>query len=312
MNQLSEYKSSNKLKYIFKKAWDIGFSHPDIYENSAQKLYRVIQKECFQNNKIELLNVQFDFLDIIPSVNTPIFDTIMSKLMCYFYTQHEGKWTCWEQSLVDKIQECLTEKKALFLMVDVINYSFYESRYCTHATCIIIDKGNIHYINSHGDLMKNINEFQYETKRSKRVIKLKFDESLDMLFMKRFVKYLNRNLTCKLKFEQNSKHVYYGPCLQVADNHGICFIFPIIIWFHYESMYKTSKSILKKGELTKFVCQSIKNFHPDLQTLINNKKTYENCDDISQTLETLNYMFVKNICDKTISFMSQKYFMNKI
>jgi hypothetical protein len=70
--------------------------------------------------------------------------------------------------------------------------------------------------------------------------------------------------------------------------------------------------MLKKGNLTKFICESIKIFHPNLEKLINNKKKWKNCDDISNTLEKLNYLFVKNVCDKTISFMSQKYFMNKI
>ena len=71
--------------------------------------------------------------------------------------------------------------------------------------------------------------------------------------MKRFVKFLNRKLTINLSFKKNNTHVYNGPCLQIADNHGICFIFPIIIWFHYENTYKRSKTMLKKGNLTKFI-----------------------------------------------------------
>ena len=312
MNTIQQYNSSNKLNYIFKKAWKLGFSHPNIYGNKSQMLYRVIQQCCFKQNKVELINVQFDFLDIIPCVHTPTFNEKMSKLNCYFYTKYKKKWVCWEQPLVDKIEECLTEKKALFLMVDLINYSYYEKKYCTHATCIIINEGKIHYINPHGESMKEINTFQIYTKRSKRAIKIKFQESLDMIFMKRFIKFLNRKLTTNLLFKNNKSHVYNGPCLQIADNHGICFIFPIIIWFHYENTYQTSKNTLKKGNLTKFICESIKKFHPKLENIINNKKTWENCDDVSNTLEKLNYSFIKNVCNKTISFMSQKYFMNKI
>ena len=129
----------------------------------------MLQQCCFKNNNIELLNVQFDFLDIIPSVHTPRFNEIMSKMNCYFYTKQENQWVCWEQLLVDKIEECLTEKKALFLMVDIINYSYFEKRYCTHATCIIINEGKIHYINPHGDSMKYINEYRVQTKRSRDI-----------------------------------------------------------------------------------------------------------------------------------------------
>ena len=64
MNAFNTYTAKNKLKYIFKKAWKLGFSHPDMLENKAQMLYRVIQQECFQNNSIELLNVQSSLINI--------------------------------------------------------------------------------------------------------------------------------------------------------------------------------------------------------------------------------------------------------
>ena len=113
MNTIQHYKSYNKLNYIFKKAWKLGFNHPHIYGNKAQKLYRVIQQSCFKNNNVELLNVQFDFLEIIPCIHTPSFNDKMSKINSYFYTKVKKEWVCWEQPLIDKIEECLTEKKVL-------------------------------------------------------------------------------------------------------------------------------------------------------------------------------------------------------
>lgn len=132
--------------------------------------------------------------------------------------------------------------------------------------------------------------------------------------MEKFVNHYNRfcDKKHKIYFKNNKKHVYYGPCLQTADNHGVCFIFPIILWYFYEKEYNVASKMLKNGDIIKFVCHSIKNFHPLLSKIINSKNNFDDYDDVSDTLEELDYVFVKNVCGRTISFMTQKYFMNKL
>lgn len=315
MNPIQTYKTNNKFSYLFKKAWNMGFSNPELCDNKAQMLFREIQRKCFKKNGVKLINLQLDFLDIIPSLYSKRFNDVMYEQNCCYYTRKNNKWCCWESNFEEYIEKCRTKKKALCIMVDIINYMWYEGEYATHSTIIFIqNNGVVNYINSHGDGMRDINVYNYKTKMFKRNKSIKFNTSLDVAFMKKFVNHYNRycDKKNKLLFKTTSKHIYYGPCLQVADNHGICFIFPIILWYYYEKDYNITSKMLKKGEIIKFVCHCIKNYHPKLEKIIELKINYKNYDDVSNTLVKLDYLFVKNACDKTISFMSQKYFMNKV
>ena len=64
--------------------------------------------------------------------------------------------------------------------------------------------------------------------------------------------------------------------------------------------------MLKDGEIIKFVCHSIKNFHLTIK-IINSKNNFDDYDDVTDTLEELDYLFIKNACYRTISFMTQKF-----
>ena len=36
----------------------------------------------------------------------------------------------------------------------------------------------------------------------------------------------------------DNKNVYKGPCLQAEDNHGVCFIFPVVLWLNFGINYE--------------------------------------------------------------------------
>lgn len=315
MNTIQSYKKNKKFSSIFKKAWNIGFSNPELCDNKAQMCFREIQRKCFKKKDVKLINLQLDFLDILPSIDSKRFNDIMYDQNCSYYTRKNNKYTCWETDLEEEIEKCRTKKKALCIMIDIVNYMWFEGAYATHSTILFIQKnGVVSYINSHGENMKDINVYKYKTKKSQRNKSLAFNAPLDVIFMEKFVNHYNRfcDKKHKIYFKNNKKHVYYGPCLQTADNHGVCFIFPIILWYFYEKEYNVASKMLKNGDIIKFVCHSIKNFHPLLSKIINSKNNFDDYDDVSDTLEELDYVFVKNVCGRTISFMTQKYFMNKL
>ncbi len=45
-------------------------------------------------------------------------------------------------------------------------------------------------------------------------------------------------------YDGTKRHNYYGPNLQCGDDHGVCFAFPLIIWYYLSNFY-TRERILK-------------------------------------------------------------------
>ena len=315
MNSLQSYNNYNsniKFSNIFKKAWRLGFNKYEVVDNKAQILYRVIQKECFPNANIELLNLPVDFMEIIPMINSKRFNDYINNMNSLHYNQKNKKWICWEQHFISKLEECLENNKTVFIMFDIENYIMHDNNYSSHSTSLIIHNKNVYYINSHGEDMNNVDEYINITKKSKRKSTLYFDTSIDIIFIKRFIKCINRKLSVNLKFGENKKQVYNGPCLQSKDNHGVCFIFPVVLWLNFGINYTIMTNLIKKGKIIECVMKIFGKNHIQLQKVIENKKNFDKFEDINNVLENISYRFIKNVCDQTMSFISQKYFMNQI
>ena len=315
MNSLLSYTKKNshtKFSSIFKKAWRLGFNKYEIVDNKAQILYRVIQKECFPNANIELLNISLNFMDIIPMIHKKRFHDFINELECLHYSLEDNKWVCWQQHLLSKMEECIEENKTIFIMFDIANYIMHDNEYSTHSTSLIIHNKKVYYINSHGENMQYVDEYVNITKRSKRKSKVQFNKPIDIIFVKRFIQCLNRKLSINMKFKENNKNVYKGPCLQAEDNHGVCFIFPVVLWLNFGINYEKMTNMIHKGKIIECVMKIFGKNHPQLQNLIKKKKNFKEFEDINTILENISYRFIKNVCEQTMSFISQKYFMNKI
>ena len=69
-----------------------------------------------------------------------------------------------------------------------------------------------------------------------------FGEPLDVLCMEKYLSHF-RSFTEDLviNYDKTKYHNYYGPNLQDGDAHGICFAFPVIIWYYLTKYYDTTR-----------------------------------------------------------------------
>ena len=110
MNTLHSYNKTNKFSSIFKKAYGTLDSVILNYVIIRLKMiFREIQRKCFKKNGVKLVNLQLDFLDILPSIDSKRFNDIMYDQDCCYYTNN--KYTCWETDLEEEIENAELRKK---------------------------------------------------------------------------------------------------------------------------------------------------------------------------------------------------------
>ena len=137
------------------------------------------------------------------------------------------------------------------------------------------------------------------------------------------------------KYQRTEKHNYYGVNLQEGDDHGVCYIFPIVIYYYF-GIYFTEKKALRSGGKVRYVKpfqNLLKNNDIDLMVhacfadfdadvtkilfdSLYKKKTEKNSTAtinlLTKSVNNSKFRFVKNITNTIISFISQAYFMKKI
>ena len=296
---------NNKFNYILKKASKIGFNQSYYIDNRALITYYYLKKTLFKNNDSKLLIVNLDFEKYVPIIykdkyqkDKNAFDNILS----YWFEDN----ICYESKLKDEIDT----GKTIFILFDCPNYGYnWDKTYVTHSTCAIIHKKQCYYINPHGDLVGDeVCKWYKWNEKTQEVNYYQFDQTVDRMVISCLMEELNIN------YSVGPTNTYCGLALQSFDNYGCCFIFPVAIWFEFETNFEKYIDLLERGLLISviehiFIKNTNINSHNILPGII--QLTISN-KNLTEYINKEKHRLVKDTLNRYIGFMSQKKIQEKI
>ena len=343
MNPITDYtNSTNKIAYILKKANDLGF-YTEKNANNAPKLLHLLKSEVFSKfigKKIEYIEITMNFKDIITALCTDkgnADDIYQNTLVTFCLDENEDHDAdVYVDLLVDKMGELAAERKIIFLNIAAHSYIVDRSEwgdYAMHGVCAILvprcrSGYDMYYINPHGELIKLYTYYSSVYSRT-RVKQHPLDGLLDCMVMKSLANYLNQTTDMDIHYDSTGRHNYYGANLQEGDNHGVCFVFPIVIYY-YLGIYYTEKkalqsggaikyvncfrNLLRRGKIDRMVYCCFTNFNKPIADIVFNNLGRRSApkDGISKCIEKAQSHFTKKVTNTFMSFLSQIYFMKKI
>lgn len=300
---------TNTKEKIIKDLEKMHFNSGELCDNKSQQLVTAISE--LYNNNIQIASMYVILPTLVPCINTKIFNDHMSKMYCVFYTKENEKYVTYEQDLVGFIEHCQEEKKTMMIFLSLEGYGYdKKDKYITHGSCMIIHNNKVYYINSHGGALLWANYYCYEaTKTRTNTIKLK--EALDIVIMTQIVKYINRNVKEKLLYDSSDKHNYLGSNLQYGDEDGLCFVFPIKLWFNLEKNYKKYTDMLENKELTKMILTCFAN-SKKLKILVKQGKDIEKVSEKYEDMLGYNKMFYYRTLLECRNELLKKKYLDRI
>ena len=255
------------------------------------------------------------------------------------YTYENNEFNFHEEMMIENILFLMEEEKIIFLQMGVPDYMTTHTEkfiiYDAHALCIIMvpskDGYNCHYINSHGHTIDTQNYYEFIISR-KRSRKMKLSEPADVVFMKHLVKHINSRGDVKVNYDGTSKYTYRGTNLQEGDGHGVCFIYPLIVWYYFGQYYTKSqklstkfgeievapgKTLMKNGDFNHFIESLFWRFSPNyFELLAHQSKVNAPKQKFSVVFQNFiekdSFRFIKMLIGPYISYILQSGFKHKI
>lgn len=293
------------------------------------------------NKKLTYLIGDFNFKEILLHANEPVtrgsgIDRIFQDNFVGYYKGRYNNY--YDDSLMEKLEEEFEKRNIIFINTTLQNFSIdeeEEEKYSTHGICFIFvpvaytNKYNLYYINSHGDALEDEDKFEYYHTRSRKG-EIEFDKPLEFVMVETFVKYLRHRLKINIQYETTKEFNYIGVNLQEFDNQGMCFAYPVLIYYYFGCHYDTGKTItngkvnqisetfynmLMSGDLDKMIYYCYADYSNKLTEILikhnslSGEKLYNR---IINCLKKENFRFVKKISHGICYFMNQEYFLNKI
>lgn len=308
------------------------------YDSYSDKVLFNLKNTDFcdsMKNNISLLSTNINFRQICKDINN---EQNIEDLLAGYYTDKSRHMQ--DEFLVNKIASDCHNKKIIFLNISADYYCLdrnEESNYANHGSCAILvpknDEYHLYYMNPHGDVMKPYTFFE-EYITQKRCKNYNFGENtVDFVVLNSIVQYCNSYFDTNIIYTMDESHNYYGVNLQEHDNHGLCFIFPSIIYYYFGKYFTEKRELTVKNE-TKLL-PSIKDMlhNGDFNLAIHScfidfnkhyKQVIFDCIDqhftlnetvekLEKCLEKYGIAFVKNLSSTMIRFIYNHYLQkNKI
>jgi hypothetical protein len=288
---------------------------------------------------VSLLYFSADLVDFMHCVERREgLNDYFASLTTSRYT-YKNKFEFHEEMMIENILYLMDNQKIIFFQMGVPDYLISETPtkhvYDAHALCIIMiprkDTYDCFYINSHGHTIdtQDYYEFIMSKKRSR---KIKLTEPADVVFMKALVAHINNKSDIKVNYDGTSKYTYRGANLQAGDNHGVCFIYPLIIWYNFGKFYTksqvletefgkievpTGKSLMKSGKLNHFIESMFWQFCPKHFEILHhqynlNASQQKFSEFMEKSIAQDTYRFIKMLIGPYISYIQQSGFKQKI
>lgn len=294
------------FKKIFKHAYRYGFSSQYCdtpYYQQIEQFNRYTSIE--RNTVISQCYVSFDMNDILYMTPSKQIKQMMSKQVEFI-----ENGTLFVQPMCDYLSERMSKRETISITMSYENYLFdvEEQTHVTHSAFIILHPSRSHcrsyshsryrslkknaknnydmfYVNSHGNAMYYTNfhiksqsirnndasSLNMRVTLSKTTYKTPIDFIVTNLLMKTLNKYhKDYDVNTYVHYDTTHKYNYLGINLQSHDNHGVCFIFPILFNVILHTNYN-------------------KYFIKEYKTISNNKtRKYFMQQTVQQLLETKN------------------------
>ena len=305
----------------------------DEKNNFANRVCHFINK----NKQISLLQTSIDFCDAMKHPKN--LKRTFSRTKVSYYVDNEA----YEQSIGMRIHDLMLSRQTIFIIMDLERYLLVPktNKYDTHSVCVILhptseNNYNMFYINSHGrclfgDTDENDKEHLYNivtftTKTRTKWGQVQLPHPPDFVLMKAFHSYIQHIVEMFVEpefiihYNMSEKHNYLGCNIQAGDNHGICFLFPYVIWYYLSNYFTTSRSfgkitipsiedLLKAQNLNFFVPSCFVELSAGFGKIVTQKKMSD--DKLEEYLSAKQTCFLKQILCPFINFMTQPYFVEK-
>ena len=240
-------KKKMPLKQVFERAtaYELFDLNADTYTHKACKVIA-------GDKNILMFHLHWDFKKMLPILdNEQALKDVFDTLECGFYTKN----LVYRETFPHiALTEAMEEGKLIYIVLSIENYELDEmpggNEYGHHCTSLIFypretNHYDCFYINSHGEDMTLTTKFDdYITRR--RYTRYTFDESIDVVCIKKYIAFLGQAFVdlesrVQITYDGTKYHNYYGPNLQSGDDHGVCFAFPLIIWYYISNFYRTER-----------------------------------------------------------------------
>ena len=308
----------------------------------------LINKHCptYLNNNLVTLDTTIDYHTKFNQYNKKgSFSFVEKELSCFKY---DNSFELEDQYLFYKLAEEMKKGKMICLLMNLTGYLVMEydddsKTYLTHSVCGIFipiapNKYEFIYFNSHGN---NINTYTtYELLlSSKRLKKVKLPMPYDYIINNALIHDLNEYLitykhNIHVNYETTEAFNYTHVNLQNGDNYGLCFMFPLIIWYNLiykfkellsltitdenntkkEFILESSHTLFKKKKWEQFMTKIFLPYDKEFGKLVFNLK-FTNTEEIAAVdtfIEKRGTIFLKNILNTLLSFLSQRTIKDKL
>jgi len=246
-----------KLHKILKRAdrYELFCMNVDNYAHQACKVIA-------ENKDIIMLHVLWDFIHMIPLLDDEKgIKRLYETMTCGFY---DNKMNYKQELLHVILSEYMREGKVINIILNIMNYEQDEletgNEYGHHCTSLIfypLPEGDYDcfYINSHGETMLTTNKFDVRITR-RRFKRLCFNEPIDIICIKKYLSFFREKINeaeyrIQIHYDHTKNHNYYGANLQCGDDHGVCFAFPLIIWYYLTNFYDKERFLEYKKNRTR-------------------------------------------------------------
>ena len=241
------------LHKLFKKA-----VHYELFDLDSDTYTHKACKILASNKDIVMLHMRWNFLEIIPALtNEDKIHHIYDTMECGYYSktlEHSSEFSH------IALTESMEAGKIIYVVLNIENYEMdaFErgNEYGHHCTSLIFhpkENGDYDcfYITSHGEDVTLTKRFDVRHTR-RRFRRISFDEPIDVVCVKRYLFFLGeamKELECRITihYDETKNHNYYGPNLQCGDDYGVCFAFPLIIWYYLTNFYNKKRLIEDNG-----------------------------------------------------------------
>lgn len=347
-----DHSNNGKFDYYLKECDKLGLNSTES-DSYLHRCLHMIRNRYFPNNfkrKITLVQSAINIERIMLNISQEKkVDSLIENLDCGIIKGKGLKFIYSFEYLIPNIIESIKNKKVLFILLDIFDYCITKdkkkkNKYEAHTMTLILTPDNNHYncyfLNPHGRDMFDTLEYTYMLSSSREKT-IKYKKPYEMVFINNFIKYINKSYTHKKNFipiiyDYSAKHNYLGVNLQTADVEGICFIFPIIIWYYFGKYYKLNRvyqrvegdiqincgeNLLKNGKFETFINSMFIDLLPEFKNEVflqiqnpslcsANRTDY--LDRLEEIIEVKGKRFYKIMLKTIVIFLRQKEFKKRI
>tara|TARA_B110000858_G_scaffold24953_1_gene25553 strand:+ start:201 stop:1295 length:1095 start_codon:yes stop_codon:yes gene_type:complete len=267
----------------------------------------------------------------------------LSNISCGVIKQKNKEYVYYDELLGLNIKVAMFQRKTIFIMFCFPDYGINEEEGCdkeyiAHSTCMVLlpvdNNYKCYYINSHGCDMKNTNFYDIVLTKT-RATHINYDRPIDIVFLEKYIEFLNdwsfiSPAYPKIIFENTNEHVYYGTDLQNGDFEGVCWVYPLIIWYYFGKYLHTTREIktsngdvklpkgvtlLKQKNLQLFIESMFIDFSEKYRNIFSEGLIEESniySIKLNNYIEQEEKNFTTKLIDAYMSFITQRILVNKI